>query len=66
MVVSHAEGLALELSKRNATGYKGVVARGARCALQKSALARAGLPAAAASLRFATATAAALHLVKAV
>jgi len=48
VVASHAEGEALELSKRNATGYKGVVSRGAGFALQKSALARAGLPAAAA------------------
>ena len=50
VVASHAEGEALELSKRNATGYKGVVSRGAGFALQKSALARAGLPAAAAVL----------------
>ena len=50
VVASHAEGEALVLSKRNATGYKGVVSRGAGFALQKSALARAGLPAAAAVL----------------
>ena len=65
VVASHAEGEALALSRRNSTGYKGVVSRGAGFALQKSALARAGLPAAAAVLSFETATAAALHLVRA-
>ena len=43
VVASHVEGEALALSKRNATGYKGVVSRGTGFALQKSALARAGL-----------------------
>ena len=65
VVASHAEGEDLVLSKRNATGYKGVVSRGAGFALQKSALARAGLPAAAAVLSFETATAAALYLARA-